>query len=346
MRVLVTGHRGYIGAVLVPKLLEAGHAVTGLDVDLYRGCDFGAPPREVPALDLDVRLVEPEHCEGFDAVIHLAALSNDPLGDMNPELTYDINHRASLRLARAAKEAGVGRFLFSSSCSLYGAGGDAPLTEEAGFHPVTPYGESKILVEQDLAKLADGDFSPVYLRNATVYGASPRLRADLVVNNLVGYAFTTGEVLIKSDGSPWRPLVHVEDVSRAFLALLAAPRDVVHGQAFNVGRQGENYRIRDVGAIVEQVVPGSRVTYAPGASPDTRNYRVDFSKLERAVPGFRPTWTVRAGAQELLEAYRRTGLTRETFLGPRFYRIQTVKGRQAAGELDSELCALAPARAR
>jgi nucleoside-diphosphate-sugar epimerase len=337
MRVLVTGHRGYIGAVLVPRLLEAGHEVTGLDVDLYRGCDFGEPPRRVPSLDLDVRAVEPEHCEGFDAVIHLAALSNDPLGDMNPELTYDINHRASVRLARAAKEAGVARFLFSSSCSLYGAAGEAPLTEEAGFNPVTPYGESKILVEQDLVKLADDEFTPVSLRNATVYGASPRLRADLVVNNLVGYAFTTGEVLIKSDGSPWRPLVHVEDVSRAFLALLEAPRDAVHGQAFNVGRQGENYRIRDVAALVEQCVPRSRVVYAAGAAPDTRNYRVDFSKLERAVPAFRPAWTVRSGIEELLEAYRRTGLGRERFLGPRFYRIQTVKARQAAGELDADL---------
>jgi nucleoside-diphosphate-sugar epimerase len=337
MRVLVTGHRGYIGAVLVPMLREAGHEVTGLDVDLYRGCDFGEPPGAVPTLEVDVRAVEVEHCEGFDAVVHLAALSNDPLGDMNPDLTYDVNHRASVRLARCAKEAGAGRFLFSSSCSLYGAAGEAPLTEEAGFNPVTPYGESKILVEQDLAKLADADFSPVSLRNATVYGASPRLRADLVVNNLVGYAFTTGEVLIKSDGSPWRPLVHVQDVSRAFLALLTAPRDVVHGQAFNVGRQSENYRIRDVAAIVEEGVPGSRVTYAPGASPDVRNYRVDFSKIEGLVPAFRPTWTVRQGVEELLAAYRQVGLTREQFLGPRFYRIQTVKKRQAAHELDGEL---------
>jgi len=281
--------------------------------------------------------VLPEHCEGFDAVIHLAALSNDPLGDMNPELTYDINHRASVRLARAAKEAGVARFLFSSSCSLYGAGGDAPLDETAAFNPVTPYGESKILTEQDVTKLADDDFSPVYLRNATVYGASPRLRADLVVNNLVGYAFTTGEVLIKSDGSPWRPLVHVADVCAAFEALLTAPREVVHDQAFNVGRNAENYRIRDVGAIVEQVVPNSKVTYAPGASPDTRNYRVDFSKIERLVPGFRPSWTVKQGVEELLDAYRRAGLTKESFLGPRFYRIQTVKERQAAGELDGDL---------
>jgi nucleoside-diphosphate-sugar epimerase len=337
MRVLVTGHRGYIGAVMVPRLLAAGHDVTGLDVDLYRGCDFGKAPVGVPSIDVDLRSVEPDHCEGFDAVIHLAALSNDPLGDMNPGLTYDINHHASVRLARAAKEAGVGRFLFSSSCSLYGAGGDAPLDETAAFNPVTPYGESKILVEQDLAKLADEDFSPVYLRNATVYGASPRLRADLVVNNLVGYAYTTGEVLIKSDGSPWRPLVHVEDVCRAFEALLAAPREVVHDQAFNVGRNAENYRIRDVASIVEKVVPNSKVTYAPGASPDTRNYRVDFSKIERMIPDFKPTWTVELGVEELLAAYKRTQLTKDLFLGPRFYRIQTVKNRQAAGELDADL---------
>lgn len=341
MRVLVTGHRGYIGAVLVPRLRALGHDVTGLDVDLYRGCDFGTPSAEIAALDLDLRSVEPEHCEGFDAVIHLAALSNDPLGDMNPDLTYDINHRASVRLARAAKEAGVGRFLFSSSCSLYGAGGDTSLDERAAFNPVTPYGESKILVEQDLAKLADDDFSPIFLRNATVYGVSPRLRADLVVNNLTGYAYTTGEVLIKSDGSPWRPLVHVEDVCRAFEALLVAPRDAVHGEAFNVGRNAENYRIRDVGSIVEEVVPNSRVTYAPGASPDTRNYRVDFSKIERRVPGFAPKWTVRQGVEELLAAYRRTGLTRETFLGPRFYRIRTVKNRLESRELDRELRTIA-----
>jgi nucleoside-diphosphate-sugar epimerase len=256
---------------------------------------------------------------------------------MNPELTYDINHRASVRLARAAKEAGVARFLFSSSCSLYGAAGEAPLTEEAGFNPVTPYGESKILVEQDLVKLADDEFTPVSLRNATVYGASPRLRADLVVNNLVGYAFTTGEVLIKSDGSPWRPLVHVEDVSRAFVALLDAPRDAVQGQAFNVGRQGENYRIRDVGALVEECVPRSRVVYAPGAAPDTRNYRVDFSKLEDTFPDLKLRWTVREGVEELAAAYARYGLTYDDFTSSRFVRLRRIRELLAEGAVDEML---------
>lgn len=337
MKILVTGNRGYIGAVLAPMLLEAGHEVTGLDVDLYAGCDFGEPGREVPTLDLDLREVEARHCEGFDAVIHLAALSNDPLGDLDPELTYEINHRASIRLARAAKAAGVERFLFSSSCSLYGASGDGLLDEDAPFHPVTAYGESKVLVERDLAGLADERFTPVSMRNATVYGASPRLRADVVVNNLVGYACTTGEVLIKSDGSPWRPLVHVRDVCAAFLAVLEAPREAVHGRAFNVGRPDENYRIREVADIVAEEIPGSRVEYAPGGSADTRNYRVDFSRLVRELPAYAPEWTVRSGVQELRDAFARQGLSAAEFLGPRYYRIQTVRERQSRGELDARL---------
>jgi len=337
MKILVTGHRGYIGGVMVPMLLEAGHEVHGLDVDLYAGCDFGAPPSDVPSLDADVRDVKPEHCRGFDAVIHLAALSNDPLGDLDPELTYAINHEGSVRLARAAKEAGVPRFLFSSSCSLYGAAGQDLLDENAPFHPVTAYAKTKVLVERDLATLADDDFSPTYMRNATVYGVSPRLRADLVVNNLVGYAHTTGQVLLKSDGSPWRPLVHVEDLGRAFLAVLEAPRERVHDTAFNVGRRGENYRIRDVAQIVAEELPGSELRIAEGASPDARDYRVEFARIEETLPGYAPRWTVRDGVRELRDAYAAHGLSGEEFLGSRYLRIARVREAQQRGELGPDL---------
>lgn len=341
MRVLVTGHRGYIGAVLVPRLVALGHEVHGLDSGLYEGCDFGPAPAPIPSLRLDVRDVETGHLAGFEGVIHLAALSNDPLGDLNAELTYDINYRASVRLASCAREAGVRRFLFSSSCSLYGAAGDAPLDEGAAFAPQTAYGESKILTEQELTKLADAEFSPVSLRNATVYGSSPRLRCDVVVNNLVGYALTTGEVLLKSDGTAWRPLVHVDDVCSAFEALLVAPREVVHDRAFNVGRPGENYRIRDVARIVEETVAGTRVRIESGASSDTRNYRVDFQRITSEVPAFAPRWTVAEGARQLCDDYRTHGMTAERFESARFFRIRTVQARQAAGTLGVDLRPLA-----
>jgi len=337
MKILVTGHRGYIGGVMVPMLLEAGHEVHGLDVDLYAGCDFGAPPIDVPSLDVDVRDVKPEHCRGFDAVIHLAALSNDPLGDLDPELTYAINHEGSVRLAQAAKEAGVPRFLFSSSCSLYGAAGQDLLDENAPFHPVTAYAKTKVLVERDLAALADDGFSPTYMRNATVYGVSPRLRADLVVNNLVGYAHTTGQVLLKSDGSPWRPLVHVEDLARAFLAVLEAPREQVHDTAFNVGRSGENYRIREVAQIVAEELPGSELRIAEGASPDARDYRVEFARIEETLPGYDPRWTVRQGVRELRDAYAAHGLSGEEFMSSRYLRIARVREAQERGALGPDL---------
>jgi nucleoside-diphosphate-sugar epimerase len=338
MRVLVTGHQGYIGSVMVPLLLEAGHDVVGLDTGLYEACSFGDRRHEVAGIRLDIRDVEPHHLDGFEAVVHLAALSNDPLGDLDPQLTYNINHRASVRLARAARQAGVERFLFASSCSLYGASGsDAPLTEDAAFNPVTPYGESKILVERDVSELATDRFSPVFFRNATAYGVSPYLRVDIMVNNLVGYAVTTGEVLIKSDGSPWRPLVHVEDICRAFVAALAVDRRRTHNQAFNIGLSEENFRVREVADMVESVVTGSRVQYAAGASADARDYRVDFGKIQWVLPEFRPRWTVRKGVEELYEAYRRHDVTADQFLGGRYVRLAEIKRLQGQGRLDDGL---------
>lgn len=337
MKVLVTGQRGYIGVEMVPALRAAGHDVVGLDTGLYDECDFMSPPDDVPNLNVDLRDVTAEHLKGIDAVMHLGALSNDPLGDLDSQVTYDINLHASVRLAQAAKAAGVKRFLFSSSCSLYGAGGDGFLDENAGFNPVTPYGESKIRVEQALAGLASDAFSPTYMRNATAYGVSRRLRADIVVNNLVGHALTTGKVLLQSDGTPWRPLVHIGDIIQAFVAVLSAPRDAIHNEAFNIGRTSENYQIRQVANLVAEVVPNCEVSFASGASADIRDYRVNFAKAETKLPGYKPRWTVRAGIEELYQAYKRAGLTKEVFLGSRYYRLRTVRDLQARGLLDAQL---------
>jgi nucleoside-diphosphate-sugar epimerase len=336
LRTLVTGHDGYIGSVLVPWLEADGHEVTGLDTYWFEGCDFGSPITRLGGRRGDVRDLTAADLEGFDAVIHLAALSNDPLGDLNTELTYEVNQMASIRLAVLAKEAGVERFVFSSSCSLYGASGDDLLTEESAFNPITAYAISKVKVEEELELLADDNFSPVSLRNATVYGVSPKLRTDLVVNNLVGYAVTTGEVKLQSDGSPWRPLAHVEDVCRAFAAVLTAPREVIHNQAFNVGRNEDNVQIRDIATVVEDVVSGSVITYAGGASPDARCYRVDCSKLSRMIPEAAPQWTMRRGVESLYEAYTKEELTHEDFL-ERFVRMKRVKELMESGALDPAL---------
>ena len=337
MRVLVTGHKGYIGTILVPMLLAAGHEVSGLDSDLYRGSTFGDSMPAIPEVEKDVRDVTAKDLQGFDAVLHLAGLSNDPLGNLNPDLTRLINHEATVRLGELAKAAGVSRYVFSSSCSNYGAGGDDWLNEESAFNPVTPYGVSKVKSEQGLAKLADDNFSPTYLRNATAFGVSPRLRFDLVLNNLTAWAFTTGRVFIKSDGTPWRPIVHIEDISRAFLAVIEAPREKVHNEAFNVGRNEDNYQIRELADMVQDIVPNCKVEYAEDAGPDLRCYRVDCSKILRVLPEFKPQWSARKGVQELYDAYKAVGLTLEEFEGDRYQRIAHIKSLLGSGKLGEDL---------
>ena len=338
MRVLVTGHHGYIGSVLGPVLREAGHDVVGLDTFFYRGCDFGPGDELEPALQLDVRDATPGDLGGFDAIVHLAALSNDPLGDLNSDWTYQINRDGTVALARHAKEAGVGRFVFASSCSMYGAAaGDAPLDENAPLRPLTPYAESKVSAEEGLLELAGNGFSPVAMRNATVYGVSPRLRLDIVLNNLVAWAHTTGAIRLQSDGTPWRPLVHVRDVAGATLALLDAPQDAIAGEAFNIGSENQNYRILELADIVHERLPQCKVTFAEGAAPDPRSYRVDFSKFATAFPECRFEWTAERGADELATAYERAGLTLEDFEGHRFIRLNQLRRLLDAGSLDSEL---------
>lgn len=336
MRVLVTGHNGYIGSVMTGVLQDHGFDVVGLDTYLYSRCTFGPEVPDIPAIRKDVRDVEIADLQDFDAICHLAGISNDPVGDLIADVTYEINHRASVRLASLAKRAGVERFVFSSSCSIYGASPGGLVDEESEINPVTAYGWSKIRVEEDVQQMASDGFSPIFLRNATAYGASPRLRADLVINNLVGYAALQGTVLMKSDGTPWRPLIHIEDISRAFAAVLEAPREVVHNQVFNVAVPGENYQIRDVAEMVEVTVPGSKIELADSAGPDIRDYRVEAAKISELVPAFQPKWTVPAGIEEMYEKFVEYGTAEEEFLG-RLLRIKWLLKSQSEGKVGHDL---------
>ena len=337
MKILLTGHKGYIGAVAGPILQAAGHEVVGLDTDLFTGCDFAQAPAAIPELRKDMRDLEASDLAGYAAIVHLAALSNDPLGNLNAGLTYEVNHQASLRLAELAKAAGVERFVFSSSCSTYGAASDDFLDETAQLNPVTAYAETKVLLEQDLAKLAGHHFCPTFMRNATAYGVSPRLRLDIVLNDFVAAAHTTGKILIKSDGTPWRPIVHIRDIIGAMVSVLDAPWELVYNQTLNVGRTEENYRISDLAQIVTETVPGSRVEYADGGGPDTRCYRVNCEKIGRILPKFRPEWTARKGAQELYDAFRAVGLSAADIQEKRYIRIAQIQRLQQDGVLDESL---------
>lgn len=337
MRILVTGHKGYIGTVLAPMAMRAGHDIVGLDSDLYRNSSYGSAPAPADEIIKDIRDVEKADLEGIGAIIHLAGLSNDVLGDLNPELTYEINHAASVRLATMAKEVGIGRFVFASSCSNYGAAGDGLQDEDSVLQPVTSYAKSKVMVENDVAALADATFSPVFMRNATAYGVSPRMRFDLVLNNLVAWAHTTGKVLLKSDGSPWRPLVHVEDISRAAIAAVEAPQEVVHNRAFNIGATTENYRMIELAEIVRDTVSGSEIRFAESAAPDERTYRVDFHRYRQSFLAEAPVWTAREGARQILDYCKSCALRLDDHEGPRFNRIGQLTALLAAGELDESL---------
>ena len=345
MRVLITGHKGFIGVLMARLLQETGHEVVGLDSGFFADCVFGVDGKPIPEIQEDLRTIDAKQLAGFDAVVHLAGLSNDPLGNINPDLTYDINHRASVHLAQLAKQAGVRQFIFSSSCSLYGKVGDDPLDEEGPQNPLTAYAVSKARTEEDIRPLADDSFCPTYMRNATAYGASPRLRLDLVLNSLVASAHATGKVLIQSDGTPWRPIVHIRDITAAFIAVLDAPWEAVHNQAFNVGANSENYQVSQLAEIVRDVMPGVDIEYAAGGGPDARSYQVNFDKIGRVLPGFKPQWNARRGAEELRDVYQKVGLTKEDIEGRMYNRLAQLKYLLDQGQIDQNLYWMSGVRA-
>lgn len=335
-KILVTGAEGYIGNVLGPLLLERGHAVTGLDCGFYReGTLYHDGRRRPPVIVKDIREITPSDVAGFDAVVHLAELSNDPLGEMDQRTTYAINHEGSVKLARACKAAGVPRLVYTSSCSVYGFGSPEDCTETSPTNPQTAYARCKVWVERDVGALADERFAPVFLRNATAFGASPRMRFDIVLNNLAGIAWTSHEIRMTSDGSPWRPLVHVQDICQAIALCLEAPKEAVHGEIFNVGDDAQNYRVREIAEIVAQVFPGCTTTFGPSGG-DNRSYRVSFAKIRRHLPDFRCRWTAEAGARELYEIFGRIAMTPEVFAAPPFTRIEQLKGLMARDLIDSD----------
>jgi nucleoside-diphosphate-sugar epimerase len=335
MRVLVTGAEGYIGSLLAPLLLERGYDVVGLDTGLYReGRLYNPAPERFPAsINKDIRCVTEEDLRGFEAIVHLAELSNDPLGQFNPNVTYEINHLGSVGLAKKCKKIGIERFVYTSSCSVYGIGSHSYRTEDAEVNPQTAYAKCKVLVEQDVSKMADDNFSPTFLRNSTAYGPSPRMRFDLVLNNLAGFAWTTREIKMTSDGTPWRPLVHALDICEAIDKVLVAPRDIIHNQIFNVGENKANYRVKEIAEIVSSVFPGCRLTLGTNGD-DNRSYRVSFDKIHSCLSGFKCHRDAYTGAEELLELFKRIDMSLETFESRGFTRLKQLEHLIRTGQID------------